>query len=174
MIATYLDLSRDPNTNTNAVEVLAPSLGDADAIADRLSKLPEVSRVHDARRASSPSGQQEKLPLIRDAAKTLGDAFDPKNAMPPPTDAENVDALKEGAGRLIEAAGDQSGSGASAAKRLAAALTSIADGEPGVAREGRDRVHPAAEGGLGRSAGVASCGAGDAEILAARLSFATG
>jgi len=126
-IATYLDLSRDPNTNTNAVEILAPSLSDGRVIADRLSKLPEVSRAMTLA-SFIPDGQQEKLPLIRDAAKTLGDAFDPKNAMAPPTDAENVDALKEGAGRLIEAAGNQSGSGASAAKRLAAALTSIASG----------------------------------------------
>ena len=45
LVATYLDLSRDPANNTNAVEVLAPSLSDAGVIAGRLSKLPEVSRV---------------------------------------------------------------------------------------------------------------------------------
>ena len=75
----------------------------------------------------------------------LAGAFDPKNAQPPPTDAENVDALNEGASRLIEAAGDQNGPGAGAAKRLAAALTALAQGGPGAARQGRGRVHPAAE-----------------------------
>ena len=128
-IATYLELSRDPATNTNAIEVLAPSLGDADVIAGRLSKLPEVSRVVTLA-SFIPNEQQEKLQLIRDAAKKLEGAFDPKNALSPPTDAENVDALNEGADRLIEAAGDHKGSGASAARRLSAALTSVASSNP--------------------------------------------
>ncbi len=128
-IATYLDLSRDPASNTNAVEVLAPSLSDAGVIASRLAKLPEVSRTMTLA-SFIPDLQQEKLPLIHNTAKKLEGAFDPKNAMQPPTDAENIDALKEGAERLIEAAGDQKGSGASAAKRLAAALTAVAGASP--------------------------------------------
>jgi predicted RND superfamily exporter protein len=39
-IATYLDLSRDPDTNADAIEVLAPSIADARTIAARVSKLP--------------------------------------------------------------------------------------------------------------------------------------
>ena len=124
-IATYLDLNRDPATNTNAIEIMAPSLSDAGVIAGRLSKLPEVSRVMTLA-SFIPDLQTEKLQLISDAAKKLAGAFDPKNALTPPTDAENVEALKEGAGRLIEAAGDQNGPGASAAKRLSAALTAVA------------------------------------------------
>jgi len=124
-IATYLDLNRDPATNTNAIEIMAPSLSDAGVIAGRLSKLPEVSRVMTLV-SFIPDLQPEKLQLISDAAKKLAGAFDPKNALTPPTDAENVEALKEGADRLIEAAGDQNGPGASAAKRLSAALTAVA------------------------------------------------
>jgi hopanoid biosynthesis associated RND transporter like protein HpnN len=126
-IATYLDLTRDPTTNPNTIEVLAPSLADADAIAARLAKVPEVSR---ATTLSSfvPDRQAEKLPMIADLAGTFADAFDPANRLPPPSDSENVDALKEGADRLTAAAGDQAGPGATAAKRLAAALTRIADG----------------------------------------------
>ena len=124
-MATYFDLSRDPATNSNAIEIMAPSLSDAGVISGRLSKLPEVSRVMTLA-SFIPELQPEKLQLIRDAAKKLAEAFDPKNAMTPPTDAENVEALKEGAERLIEAAGDQNGSGAGAAKRLAAALTAVA------------------------------------------------
>jgi uncharacterized protein len=128
-IATYLDLARDPDTNTNAAEVLAPSLGEANAIAARLSKVPEVARVTTLT-SFVPTGQPEKLPLIHNTAIKLAGAFDPKNAEPPPSDSDNVDALKEGASRLIEAAGKQSGPGASAAKRLAAALTVVAGGSP--------------------------------------------
>ena len=124
-IATYLDLNRDPATNTNAIEIMAPSLSDAGVIAGRLSKLPEVSRVMTLA-SFIPDLQPEKLQLISDAAKKLAGAFDLKNALTSPTDAENVEALKEGADRLIEAAGDQNGPGASAAKRLSAALTSVA------------------------------------------------
>ena len=128
-IATYLDLSRDPNSNGDAAEVLAPSLGAADSIAARLSKVPEVAHVMTLT-SFIPRDQQEKLPLIHDVAAKLGGAFDPKNAEPPPSDADNVDALKEGAGRLVEAAGKQNGPGAGAAKRLAAALTALAQASP--------------------------------------------
>ena len=44
-IATYLELSRDPSTDTNAIQVLAPSLEQGNAIGARVSKLPEVSHV---------------------------------------------------------------------------------------------------------------------------------
>ena len=54
-----------------------------------------------------PTQQEEKLPLIDNAAAKLAGAFDPKNAAPPPSDTENIDALKEAADRLIEATGDQ-------------------------------------------------------------------
>ena len=126
-IATYLDLSRDPATNTNAIEILAPSLADAGTIAARLSKLPEVSRAITLA-SLIPDRQDEKLPIIRDAAKTFAATFDPKNALAPPSDAENVDALNEGADRLIEAAGKETGPGAAGAKRLSAALTALAHG----------------------------------------------
>ena len=129
-IATYLELSRDPATDANAIQVLAPSLEEAGAIASQMSKLPEVS--HAVTLSSFiPDQQPEKLPVIRNAANKLAGAFDPKNALPPPTDAENVDALNEGAERLSEAAHDQKGPGASAARRLSIALSSLAHaGQP--------------------------------------------
>jgi len=136
-IATYLDLTRDPNTNSNAAEVLAPSLGAADAIAARLAKVPEVARVMTLT-SFIPRDQQQKLPLIHGAAAKLGGAFDPKNAEPPPSDADNVEALKEGASRLIEAAGNQKGPGAGAAKRLAAAITTVAQGSPQLRAKAED------------------------------------
>jgi hopanoid biosynthesis associated RND transporter like protein HpnN len=128
-IATYLALTRDPDTNSNAAEVLAPSLGEANAIAARLSKVPDVARVTTLT-SFIPRDQQEKLPLIHNTAAKLAGSFDPKNAEPPPSDADNVDALKEGASRLIEATGKQKGPGAGAAKRLAAALTAVAQAGP--------------------------------------------
>ncbi len=124
-IATYLDLSRDPSTDTNAIQVLAPSLDKAVEIASHASKLPEVSH---ALTLSSfiPEGQDQKLPIIKKTAGTLAEAFAAIGAQPAPSDAENVDALNEGAGRLVDAASDHKGPGADAARRLATVLTSLA------------------------------------------------
>jgi uncharacterized protein len=110
--------------------MLAPSLEQADATANRLSKLPEVSHVVTLSRFI-PEQQNEKLPLIQATAAKLAAAFDPKNALAPPTDAENVDALNEAAERLNEAAADHKGPGAAAAIRLADELTKLAHaGQP--------------------------------------------
>jgi len=127
-VATYRELNRDPATGTNAIEALAPSLDQAEALVPRLAKLPEVSRVMTLANFI-PADQEQKIPLIQNAAAKLAPAFDPKNAEPPPTDADNVDALKEGADRLNEAAGEQKGPGADAARRLAADLSKLAQGD---------------------------------------------
>ena len=124
-VATYLELSRDPTTQTNTVGVLAQSLKEADEVARRLSKVPEVASVMTLT-AFIPDGQPEKLPLIANAAKTLAGAFDVKNRQAAPTDQENVEALNDGAAQLTKAAGNQSGQGAAAARRLAAALSALA------------------------------------------------
>jgi hopanoid biosynthesis associated RND transporter like protein HpnN len=136
-VATYLELARDPATDSNAIQVLAPSLDPANAIASRMAKLPEVSHVVTLS-TFIPDRQDEKLPILRNAANTLAGAFDPKNALPPPTDAENVDALKEGADRLLEAAGSDKGAGADASKRLAAALTALANGSAPIRAKAQD------------------------------------
>jgi len=141
-IATYLELSRDPDANTDSIQVMAPSLKDARAIAERVSKLPAVSHVV-MLPSFIPDRQAEKLPVIRNAAKALSGAFDPKNLEAPPTDEENVEALNEGAGRLTEAAGEDKGAGAVASKRLAALLTKAAEGSPALRAKVTDAFIPA-------------------------------
>ena len=141
-VATYLELSRDPQTNTNAVGVLAPSLDDAVKIADRLSKVPEVGHVLTLA-TFVPDQQQEKLKLIRDARTKLAASFDPKSAMAPPTDEENVEALKEVVNQLGEVAKDRNGVGVAAIKRLQTAITSLADAKEDV-RKKADEVLVAA------------------------------
>jgi len=133
-IATYLDLSRDAETNTNAVEVLAPSIADARTVAARVSKVPEVSHAVTIE-SFIPDRQEEKRSIIAEVAKKLEPAFDSKNASVPPTDAENVAALNEGASRLVEAATGQAGPGAAAANRLAAALTRLAGASQDVRKQ---------------------------------------
>ncbi len=128
-VATYLELTRDPSTDANAIQSLSPSLAQADALAGRLEKLTEVSH---ARTLSSfiPDRQEEKLPILAVAAKTLAQALAPTDVATPPTDAENVAALNEAAERLTEAAEDQKNSsqknGVIAAKRLVLLLDGLA------------------------------------------------
>lgn len=124
-VATYLELAKDPSTNPSTIGVLAPSLKEADAKVPTLQQVPEVARVLTLS-SFIPEQQEQKLPIIREAAKALGPAFDPKNALPPPTDKDNVDALNEGAQRLTEAAAKENGPGAQAAKRLAEDLKKLA------------------------------------------------
>jgi hopanoid biosynthesis associated RND transporter like protein HpnN len=130
-VATYLELRRDPSVGANAAEALAPSLQQADAIAAQLGKIPDVLSVTTLS-TFIPSGQDAKIPIIRNAAAKLAGAFDAQNASPPPSDAENVDALNEGAQRLGEAAGDNTGPGATAAIRLSALLKRLAQATPDV------------------------------------------
>jgi uncharacterized protein len=126
-IATYLDLRRDPNSGSNSVHVLSPSLAEAQQVADRLVPLPEVDRVLTLN-TLIPSDQDQKLTLIGQTGKTLEPAF---RAPPRPaaSDAENVAALNRGTDMLTRAAGTQNGPGAEAAKRLGAALKTLANGD---------------------------------------------
>jgi hopanoid biosynthesis associated RND transporter like protein HpnN len=141
-VATYLELARDPQADANAIEVLAPSLDEANKRGAVLALLPEVAHV---RTLSSfiPDQQDEKRILIAHAAEILGPALSPGEKPAPPTDTENVEALNEAAGRLIEAVEDPHNKdqtiGAAAAKRLAGALQSLARGTP-EQREGVSRA----------------------------------
>ncbi|MCX7309785.1 MAG: MMPL family transporter [Afipia sp.] len=127
-IATYLDLRRDPNTGTNAIDVVAPSPAAAREIQAKLSKLPEVSRVLSFD-TFIPDDQQAKLGIIRKAAPGLDAVLKPEPPGAPPTDAENVAALKGSVTSLRKAAGNDPGPGADAQRRLAYALEKLAQAD---------------------------------------------
>ena len=124
-VATYLELKNDPNSGANDIQVLQPSLAAADQMADKLRALPEVAR---AVTLSSfiPDGQQQKLALIANAAKTLGSALNPPALAAPPTDAQDVSMINSTVDALNRLAGDAKGPGAVAARRLAAAMSALA------------------------------------------------
>src|SRR5438128_856922 len=75
-VATFLELRKDPQTGANAIEIVAPDLGAADAIAKRLSALPEVARAVTLGNLI-PVDQKQKLALIRDASEALKSSIDP-------------------------------------------------------------------------------------------------
>ena len=85
LIATFLDLRKDPNTGANAINVMTNSEADAKKIEARLEKVPEVLRVMSLD-SFVPEDQPAKLKLIAQGAKVLLPALNPDSSMPrPPT-----------------------------------------------------------------------------------------
>jgi hopanoid biosynthesis associated RND transporter like protein HpnN len=130
-ISTYLDLRNDPNTGANAIDVMTNSEADAKKIQARLEKVPEVLEVRSLE-SFVPDDQPAKLKLIAQGAKVLTPALSPDSLDAPPSDEENVAALKESAESLRKTAGDAKGldakgPGAVASRRLADALSKLAD-----------------------------------------------
>ena len=125
-IATFLDLRKDPNTGANAVNVMTNSQADAKKIEARLEKVPEVLSVRSLD-SFVPEDQPAKLKLIAQGARILNPALNPDSIDAAPSDDENVEALKGSAASLRKTAGDAKGPGAVASRRLADALTKLAE-----------------------------------------------
>ncbi|MEX3940478.1 MMPL family transporter [Paraburkholderia sp. BR10937] len=124
-MATLLALKDSPEIGINNVRVMANSLTEADAIAARLSKLPQVGRTVTLT-TFIPADQAEKLAVIADAARVLDPVLAQPPA-PPASDAVRVDALRRAANQLSLAAEDHPGPGAAEAKRLSRTLTRLAN-----------------------------------------------
>jgi len=125
-MATLLALKNSPEAAVNNVQVLAPSLADADRVAAHLKTLPEIGRVTTLS-TFIPSEQQQKLLLVASAAQQLLPALTQAPA-PPATDAIRVAALKRAANQLSLAAEDHPGLGAAEANHLSATLLKLAAG----------------------------------------------
>lgn len=123
-IATYLDLIKDPATSPNTIDVLAPDVAAVPALSQRLLKLDTVAEVHSID-TFVPRDQDQKLATIQETAQLLAPALNPSRRPPPPTDADNVKALRETAAALKTIAGG-SEPGNKAADRLSATLETLA------------------------------------------------
>ncbi|TFZ56220.1 hopanoid biosynthesis-associated RND transporter HpnN [Methylorubrum sp. Q1] len=123
-IATYLDLIKDPATSPNSIDVLAPNVDAVPALSKRLEGLDAVAKVISID-TFVPRDQDQKLATIQETAQLLGPALNPSRKPPPPTDAENVKALKETAAALKSIANGDS-AGAKAADRLSGTLDTLA------------------------------------------------
>lgn len=127
-MATLIALKNSPVISINDVSVLAPSLAEADQIAVKLAKLPEVAR---AVTLSSliPEDQQQKLMLIASASQQLMPALTQQPSSPV-TDQVRADTLKRAANQLALAAGDHPGPGAAEATHLSDSLMKLAAASP--------------------------------------------
>jgi hopanoid biosynthesis associated RND transporter like protein HpnN len=130
-VATYLDLKQDSSNGVDDIGVLAPSLAVADELATRLRDLPEVSRVTTLT-TFIPDQQQQKLATIAETARALDPALNPKATMETPTDGAIIAALTSTADELSRLSADATGQGADAARRLAAALTALANADQSI------------------------------------------
>ncbi|MCC7275505.1 MAG: MMPL family transporter [Alphaproteobacteria bacterium] len=119
-LATRLD------TTPYVIDVMAPSLAAAQALAPRIAALPEVARTVTLA-SFVPADQDAKLAAIADAAFLLGPTLSPPAVAPPPSAAARTAAVTAAVDRLRRAAGTGEGPGAHAAAGLARALA-ILDG----------------------------------------------
>jgi hypothetical protein len=130
-VATYYELTKDPATGANAIDVVANDLDAANATAHRISALPQVVQARTLS-AFIPEDQNTKLKLINDTAAALDTSLNPGETIPPPADRDNVRALLTTADALDKAAGHQPGLGPDAARRLSGLLRELAVGEAAV------------------------------------------
>src|SRR5262249_29168995 len=96
-------LRSDPAIGASSIFVLAPNKEAAQSDLEKLSKLPEVSSVKTIE-SFVPSDQQPKLAAIRQLATVLDPVLRPDPNKKPPTDADNVAALKAAVDALKQSA----------------------------------------------------------------------
>ena len=130
-MATLRDLSRDPDTSPNTMDVVVPSAPAADALAAKLAALPEVARVVTID-TFIPKDQPQNLAAIADAGMLLDLTLSPPAVKPPPSDADLVASLKATAEQLRAAAATAKDAAATNARALAASLDRLAAGDADV------------------------------------------
>lgn len=128
-VSTLYDLMQDPETSPYTIDVLAPSLADADRLADKLRQQPLIGQVLTLD-SFVPDDQQKKLALISDASFLLDAALNPISVKPAPSDAETVASLSAVAVDLNKAAGKSKSDPAVHARQLAVTLAVLANGPP--------------------------------------------
>ena len=107
-VATFLELQGDPNLGANAVNIWAPSLAGANAIAARLAALPQVSRAMTLE-SFIPDAQDQKLAAVQHTAAVLDTTINPASIQPAAGDVQTAQALEVCGHRLV--AGRRRGQG---------------------------------------------------------------
>ncbi|MFJ1466396.1 MMPL family transporter [Massilia orientalis] len=141
-MATLTSLARGTDIGLDNVQVLAPSLAQAAALAARLERLPDVAHALTAA-SLVPDRQPEKLAAIAAAAARLLPVLE-RAPIAPASDTQRTAALRTAAQALHNAALDRPGPGAAEASRLARALAALARAGPAA----RDRADQALAGTL--------------------------
>ncbi|RZK88137.1 MAG: hopanoid biosynthesis-associated RND transporter HpnN, partial [Methylobacterium sp.] len=127
-IATYLDLIKDPATSPNVADVLAPSVDAVPEVTKKLAALPLAADIMSID-TFVPRDQDKKLATVAETAELLDPILNPTRKPSPPTDADNVKALKDTAAALTGIAGGNA-PGNKTAGRLSGTLDKLAAAKP--------------------------------------------
>ena len=136
-VATLLDLMQDPRTSPNIVEILKPSLAEADALAAKLRPVPEVDGVVSIS-DFVPEDQKSKLATIAEARSLVAPSLSPAKPFVSPDDAEDAMALAEAGAELRKAAGADAALAPLA--RMAAALSALAEAPEAARAQARKAI----------------------------------
>jgi uncharacterized protein len=133
-VATLLDLMNVADTSPNTVDVLGSNVAQVSATVEKLRQLPEVGRVLSLQ-SFVPENQDAKLALIEDASFFLQNTLNPDEIGAEPTQAETQAAIGKLVTDLSEAARGLESPAAIQARRLASALTALANAPPAALNE---------------------------------------
>jgi uncharacterized protein len=143
-VATLRDLTKSPETNPNTINILSDSVADAQPLAERLRRLPQVARVTTLQNFV-PEDQDAKLAIVDQAAQLLNPVLDANRRAVPPSDAEDIAAMGRAAQTLASAAASATGKGADDARRLAELIEQLASAPPKTREEARKALLPSLE-----------------------------
>jgi hopanoid biosynthesis associated RND transporter like protein HpnN len=129
-VSTFLELSRNPETAPDALNILSPNLAAARVTAQRLARLPQVAEVLSVD-SLVPPDQGPKLALVRDANLLLDPSINPFDVAAPPNDADLAASLGRAAQALRALAEAPGGASVrTQALRLAGLLETARSGPP--------------------------------------------
>lgn len=139
-MTTLQALAADPDWTPYAINVLATSPQEAQALAQRLAQLPDVSSVVTVE-SFVPTQQQDKLELVGDAASVVEEALEDVSFRATPSDEELQKRLASTASALHEAAEQaEEGAPSAALRRLADALDRLKAAAPDVRARAQSAV----------------------------------
>ncbi|HEV2651396.1 MAG TPA: MMPL family transporter, partial [Rhizomicrobium sp.] len=148
-VSTILDLTKDPQTSPNTIDVLAPNLDAAKVKAQAIARVPQVGQAITLS-DFVPDDQPAKLKLIGDANMLLDPVINPFTVKPAPTDAEIVESLNRAADALRAAARTTQSPAAGAARHFAATLTTLAHGSATLRARASEAIVPGLQTMLGQ------------------------
>lgn len=98
-VSTLFDAMKDPDFSTYTIDILRPSLAEAQTLAKALETLPQVDHVITLA-SFVPEDQEDKLELISDASIIFSSTLTATAPQTPLNDAEILDSLNKLAGKL--------------------------------------------------------------------------
>ncbi len=167
-IATFLDLRKDPATGASSINVMVPSLEQAAPVAERLAKVPEVSRVTtlELLRAAGPGAQARRDRGRARQARALVQAGGGATAADRRGERHRAQRGGDGAERGRREARNRPGRAGRKASRLRSGQAR--QGDAADASAGRKRLHAAAQDRARRPEGPDAGASGEARRASAR------